>query len=722
MAKIISERGSLLLSLILFCGVQAHATDYYVGVYSAGYTPKNLLIAPGDSVYWINDDDFGSHTVTSADNLWSRGYLLNYQDVFGLTFGSVGTYNYYDDFDGFTGSIVVSSAAAGPTNDFCSSPIAMSEGILYTENTTGATSTGDPTSACGSSVKGVWYTFTPSSNSLVTISTCGSGFDTVLAVFTGSCGSLSALVGGCNDDAGPACTGTRASLAFSGTAGTTYWILAGGYAGATGNLQIIATSSGPPSPPVPWQETQVAFDTGATIARPDTNLIHIVDSTNDRLLTLDTASGTFISSIRLYGKLLTSGIMSFSLDRQTLYIPLYNANKLQVISLASLRTTDLLPLTIGASSIAAGSDGALYGMVNSQITKIDATSGQFLGSVPGSFYSPLVKANNSGTRLYIMELGLSGGGSMIDEYTVVASSLPTYVTNHFNGKENDKDFVIAEDIGWLYSTSGGVYGVGAWNMNTRAYYFWPYDSAYGVAVAMVPNAPLVYGASGDYYAPRIRSFDRLTGAVSNTFNINASGRGNGAVYDRSLKVTPNGRVFYARETRKIGLIGASALNTNTPLTAEIIDAGTNKTVFVGESFSLNATAPAASIDDIYSWSKIAGPGQVTFSSSNNLSTTAQISAAGNYTLEIVRSNTNWVSSDRLYVTAVPRPIQMNQLGFALNGQFQLRVLSGPGSFEIQASSNLINWDSVTNFSSPGDITIADPSGTRTRRFYRARQM
>ncbi len=67
---------------------------------------------------------------------------------------------------------------------------------------------------------------------------------------------------------------------------------------------------------------------------------------------------------------------------------------------------------------------------------------------------------------------------MIDEYAVVASDLPSYVTNHITtGKENDKDFVIAEDIGWLYSTSGGVYGIGAWDMNTRRYSYWPYDSA-----------------------------------------------------------------------------------------------------------------------------------------------------------------------------------------------------------------------------------------------------
>jgi hypothetical protein len=467
----------------------------------------------------------------------------------------------------------------------------------------------------------------------------------------------------------------------------------------------------------------VSFDIGASIARPDTNLIHVVDQTNDRLLTLDTGTGAFISSIRLYGKLAYSGLMCFSLDGQYLYLPLYSTNKLQVISLATLTTTDLVPLAAPTASVAAGSDGALYAMVNGQLAKLDPTTGQNLGAVSWGFYAPIVKANASGTRLYIMELGLSGGGAMIDEYAVVPSALPSYVTNHFGGKENDKDFVIAEDIGWLYSTSGGVYGVGAWNMNTRAYSYWPYGSAYGVAVAMVPNAGVVYGASGDPYSPRIRSFDRLTGVVSNTYDIAAAGRGTGAVYDRSLKVTPNGRNFYARATRKIGLIGASALTTNTPVTGEVIDAGTNQTVFTGDLINVTAIAPGASGADSYSWSKLAGPGQVTFSASNSLTTTIQIAQAGNYTLEIVRSNVAWVSRDRLLVTAVPRPIQLDQVGVKVAGRFEMRLRSDPGSFEIQASTNLLLWEPMTNvISATGEVIISEPITNRPLRFYRARQI
>jgi len=129
---------------------------------------------------------------------------------------------------------------------------------------------------------------------------------------------------------------------------------------------------------------------------------------------------------------------------------------------------------------------------------------------------------------------------------------------------------------------------------------------------------------------------------------------NGSVSDRSLKVTPNGRVFYARGTRKIGLIGASALSTNIPVTGEIIDAGANRTVVNGEILNLSAIAPAASDVDNYSWTRIDGPGAVAFSAPNSLATTVQLATPGDYTLEIVRSNAALVSRDRLYVTVTPR--------------------------------------------------------------------
>jgi len=77
----------------------------------------------------------------------------------------------------------------------------------------------------------------------VVISSCGSDFDTVMQAYTGYCGSLTPILAGCDDDNGPACSGYKASMQFKGTAGTQYFIMAGGYGGASGNLNVLANAA-----------------------------------------------------------------------------------------------------------------------------------------------------------------------------------------------------------------------------------------------------------------------------------------------------------------------------------------------------------------------------------------------------------------------------------------------------------------------------------------------
>src|SRR5258707_1255880 len=109
-----------------------------------------------------------------------------------------------------------------------------------------ATEFSDPAPSCNGGVgRGVWYTITPHINERVNISTCGSDFGTVLAVYTGSCDSLTQVQ--CANQGGPFCGFPGASLSFSGVAGTTYFILVGGNSGGGGNLQIVGTLSPPPA-------------------------------------------------------------------------------------------------------------------------------------------------------------------------------------------------------------------------------------------------------------------------------------------------------------------------------------------------------------------------------------------------------------------------------------------------------------------------------------------
>ena len=133
------------------------------------------------------------------------------------------------------------TAVYSVANDLCSGAVPLSAGVPYSMSTSNATSTGDPIPGCQSSFSsGVWFTFTAPSSGVVTISTCPSDFDTVVAAYTGTCGALAPVPNGCNDDAGFVCPFRQSFVAFPATPGTTYYILAGGYFGHTGNLNITA--------------------------------------------------------------------------------------------------------------------------------------------------------------------------------------------------------------------------------------------------------------------------------------------------------------------------------------------------------------------------------------------------------------------------------------------------------------------------------------------------
>ncbi len=93
----------------------------------------------------------------------------------------------------------------------------------------------------------VWFRFTASTSGSVTIDTYGSdvAYDTVLAAYTGTALNALTLVG-CNDDSGNDDNGTtfHSLITFAATAGTAYYIQAGGFAGAAGGLQLHVSMGG----------------------------------------------------------------------------------------------------------------------------------------------------------------------------------------------------------------------------------------------------------------------------------------------------------------------------------------------------------------------------------------------------------------------------------------------------------------------------------------------
>jgi predicted esterase len=96
----------------------------------------------------------------------------------------------------------------------------------------------DEPQPCGEIGSTVWYRFTPQTITTVEVNTTGSGFDTVLAVYTGDAIDQLAVLD-CIDDSG----GTlQSQVVFEASAGSTYWIQAGGFAGQPGELRVQASS------------------------------------------------------------------------------------------------------------------------------------------------------------------------------------------------------------------------------------------------------------------------------------------------------------------------------------------------------------------------------------------------------------------------------------------------------------------------------------------------
>lgn len=124
------------------------------------------------------------------------------------------------------------STATAPSNDAFTSSRAMTgaSGSVAT-TTAGATrETGEPVHFSSTGRASVWFTWTAPSSGTVRMNTLGSGFDTMLAAYSGSAlDSLTLLAA--NDDSGG---GLTSAISFAVTTGATYRIAIDGWGGQWG--------------------------------------------------------------------------------------------------------------------------------------------------------------------------------------------------------------------------------------------------------------------------------------------------------------------------------------------------------------------------------------------------------------------------------------------------------------------------------------------------------
>jgi|CXWL01.1.fsa_nt_gi plastocyanin len=127
-----SPRRSLFpLALALLAGLPAGAAEVVVNVSSNVFSPRNVTIAPGDTVTWRNQG--GLHDTVSDTGVWDSGGASSAMWTFSHTFGAAGTFPYFCSVHGgpggvgMAGSVQVVGASAPGSVAFSAASVAVGE-------------------------------------------------------------------------------------------------------------------------------------------------------------------------------------------------------------------------------------------------------------------------------------------------------------------------------------------------------------------------------------------------------------------------------------------------------------------------------------------------------------------------------------------------------------------------------------------------------------------
>ena len=96
-----------------------------------------------------------------------------------------------------TGTLNIFEGSNDLQNDECADAIVLDSSVAVAFDT-GESTNSLPSSSCAPIGSDIWYRYTATSAADITVSTCGSSYDTILEAFSGSCGNL--ISEACNDD------------------------------------------------------------------------------------------------------------------------------------------------------------------------------------------------------------------------------------------------------------------------------------------------------------------------------------------------------------------------------------------------------------------------------------------------------------------------------------------------------------------------------------------
>ncbi len=164
-----------------------------------------------------------------------------------VRFATVAGTTYHIAIDGYLGAngstVLVVTPSAGqpirPSNDNFASNVLLtgSTPTSLRVNDYATKEMGEPNHAGIAGGKSIWWRWTAINSGTTTISTSGSNFDTLLAVYTGSAVDALTLIAA-NNDFG---TSTTSRVTFNATAGVTYFIVVDGNFASSGSVALSVT-------------------------------------------------------------------------------------------------------------------------------------------------------------------------------------------------------------------------------------------------------------------------------------------------------------------------------------------------------------------------------------------------------------------------------------------------------------------------------------------------
>jgi hypothetical protein len=209
------------------------------------------------------------------------------------------------------------------------------------------------------------------------------------------------------------------------------------------------------------------------------------------------------------------------------------------------------------------------------------------------------------------------------------------------------------------------------------------------------------------------TWSKVSGPGTVTFG-NASARATTATFSTSgsytLRLTASDSALTASDDVVITVNAAPPVNQ-----PPVVNAGADQTITLPATASLNGTVtddgrpnPPAAVTT--TWSKVSGPGTVTFGNASARATTATFSTSGSYTLRLTASDSALTASDDVVITvnaaggSTPcAGICTNPTAFTINGSFQSGNL-GTGAVCFQTTSAL-HGGNCGNFVSPRSLSL-----------------